>query len=81
MLQGAVVGAAVAVTISTITTYVRYKNGELDAREVYENVAEDTLKGALVGGAMGVVTIFLPGGAIGFVSGIAIGVYFGLKTY
>ena len=77
MLQGAVVGAAVAVTISTITTYVRYKNGELDAREAFEGVAEDTLKGALVGGAMGAVTIFLPGGVIGFVSGLAIGVYFG----
>ena len=77
MLQGAVVGAAVAVTISTITTYVRYKNGELDAREAFESVAEDTLKGALVGGAMGAVTIFLPGGVIGFVSGLAIGVYFG----
>lgn len=77
MLQGAVVGAAVAITVSTITTYVRYKNGELDAREAFEGVAEDTLKGALVGGAMGAVTIFLPGGVIGFVSGLAIGVYFG----
>ena len=77
MLQGAVVGAAVAVTISTITTYVRFKNGELDTRAALESVAEDTLKGALVGGAMGAVTIFLPGGVIGFVSGIAIGVYFG----
>ena len=67
MLQGAVVGAAVAITVSTITTYVRYKNGELDAREAFE----------LVGGAMGAVTIFLPGGVIGFVSGLAIGVYFG----
>ena len=77
MLQGAVVGAAVTVTVSTIITYVRYKNGELDAREAFEGVAEDTLKGALVGGAMGAVTIFLPGGVIGFVSGLAIGVYFG----
>ena len=77
MVQGAVVGAAVAVTVSTITTYVRYKNGELDKQEAFGIVAEDTLKGALVGGAMGAVTIFLPGGVIGFVAGIAIGVYFG----
>lgn len=76
MAQGAVVGAAVAVTVSTITTYVRYKNGELDKQEAFGIVAEDTLKGALVGGAMGAVTIFLPGGVIGFVAGMAIGVYF-----
>ena len=76
MAQGAVVGAAVAVTVSTITTYVRYKNGELDKQEAYGIVAEDTLKGALVGGAMGAVTIFLPAGVIGFVAGMAIGVYF-----
>lgn len=76
MAQGAIVGAAVAVTVSAITTYVRYKNGELDKKEAFEIVGEDTLKGALVGGAMGAVTIFLPGGVIGFVAGMAIGVYF-----
>lgn len=76
MAQGAIVGAAVAVTVSTITTYVRYKNGELDKKEAFEIVGEDTLKGTLVGGAMGAVTIFLPGGVIGFVAGMAIGIYF-----
>ena len=76
VVQGAVVGAAVAITVSTITTYVRYKNGELDKQDALGIVAEDTLKGTLVGGAMGAVTIFLPGGAIGFVAGMAIGVYF-----
>ena len=76
MAQGAVVGAVVAITVSTITTYVRYKNGELDKQEAYGIVAEDTLKGALVGGAMGAVTIFLPAGVIGYVAGMAIGVYF-----
>ena len=70
MTQGAVVGAVVAVTVSTITTYIRYKNGELTREEAFANVAEDTLKGSLVGAAMGAVTIFLPGGAIGFVAGI-----------
>lgn len=74
--QGAIVGAAVAVTISTITTYVRYKNGELTREEAFSNISEDTLKGALVGAAMGAATIFLPGGVIGFVAGVAIGVYF-----
>lgn len=76
MTQGAVVGAVVSVTVSGITNYIRYKNGELSGEEAFSNVGEETLKGALVGGAMGAVTIFLPGGAIGFVAGMAIGVYF-----
>jgi len=76
MIQGAIVGATVAVTVSTITTYVRYKSGELTIKEAFGFVAEDALKGVLVGAAMGAVTIFLPCGVIGFVAGIAIGVYF-----
>ena len=76
MAQGAIVGAAVAVTVSTIITYVRYKNGELTREEAFSNVTEETLKGALVGASMGAVTIFLPGGAIGFIAGMAIGIYF-----
>lgn len=76
MAQGAIVGAAVAVTVSGLTTYIRYKNGELTPEEALSNVSEDTLKGTLVGAAMGAVTIFLPGGVIGFASGMAIGVYF-----
>jgi energy-converting hydrogenase Eha subunit A len=75
-IQGAVVGAAVAITVSAITTYVRYKNGELTRDEAFRDVAEDTLKGALVGAALGGVTIFLPVGVIGYVAGMAIGVYF-----
>lgn len=77
MVQGAVVGAAVSITVSAITTYVRYKNGEIDKEEAFGIVAEDTMKGVLVGATMGAVTIFLPSGVIGFVAGMAIGVYFG----
>lgn len=73
--QGAVVGAAVAVTVSTITTYIRYKSGELTKDEAFRDVAEKTANGALVGSAMSAVTIFLPGGVIGFVAGMAVGVY------
>lgn len=73
--QGAVVGAVIAITISTITSYMRYKNGELTKEEAFSQVSEDTIKGAIVGGAMGAITIFLPTGAIGFVVGMAIGIY------
>lgn len=75
VVQGAVVGAAVAVTVSTITTYIRYRNGEVTIEQAFADVSEDTMKGTLVGGAMGAVTIFLPAGSIGFVAGVAIGVY------
>ncbi|MCM1124131.1 MAG: hypothetical protein NC416_16240 [Eubacterium sp.] len=76
MVQGAVVGAAVAVTVSTITTYVRYKNGELTREEAFSNVVEDTIKGAVVGAAMKSVMIFMPDKVIGFVAGMAVGIYF-----
>lgn len=74
-LKGTIVGAAVGITVSTITSYIRYKNGELSIKEAFSEVAEGTLSGALVGSAMGVITIFLPGGPIGFVAGMAISIY------
>ncbi len=73
--QGAIVGAAVSLTVSAITNYVRYKNGELTREEAFRDVSEDTLKGAITGGALGAITIFLPGGVVGFVGGMAIGIY------
>ena len=76
MVQGAIVGAAVGVTISTITNYVRYKNGELSKEDAFKEVSEDTLKGAITGTGMATITIFLPGGVVGLIGGIAIGVYF-----
>lgn len=76
MAQGAVVGAAVAVTVSAVSNYVRYKNGELTRDGAFEEISEDTLKGAITGTALGTVTIFLPGGLIGVVAGVTIGAYF-----
>lgn len=74
-INGAVVGAAVAVTVSSVTTYIRYKNGEISKEEAYSLIGEDTLKGAIVGGAMKSIALFLPGGIIGFAGGVAIGIY------
>ena len=75
--SGAIIGAAVAVTVSSITNYIRYKNGEISKEEVFREVGEDTLKGALVGGATGAVSVFLGalGGPVAFVGGVAVGVY------
>lgn len=78
--KGAVIGAVVGLTISSITNYIKYKNGEITREEAFRDVGEDGLKSAIVGGAMGAITIFLPGGAIGFVAGVAIGMYIGEVT-
>lgn len=76
MVQGAVVGAAIGITISSITSYVKYRNGEISKEDVFKEISQDTLKGAITGAGMGAVTIFIPGGAIGFLGGVAIGIYF-----
>lgn len=76
MAQGAVIGAAVGMTVSSITNYIRYKNGELSREEAFSEISEDTLKSALVGSATAAVSLFIPGGAVGFIAGMAIGIYF-----
>ena len=76
MAQGAVIGAVVALTISSITNYIKYKNGEITEDEAFRDIGEDTVKGLITGGAMaGISLVFLPGGPIGFVAGMAIGMY------
>lgn len=75
--QGAVIGAAVSLTVSSITSYFRYKNGEIDREEAFVEVGEETVKGAVVGGALAGVTLFLPAGVLGFVGGMAVGIYIG----
>jgi hypothetical protein len=79
-LQGAVIGAAVALTVSAISTYLKFKNGEITREEAIRDIAQDTLNGAVVGAAMGTISLFLPAGAIGFVGGMAIGIYVGTLT-
>ena len=66
MLQGSIVGAAIGLTISSLTNFVRYKNGELLRDEAFREISEDTLKGAISGNAMSALTIFIPAGPIGF---------------
>lgn len=75
MAQGAVIGAAVSLTVSTISNFVRYRNGEITVEEAFSEVGEETIKGALVGGAMSGVTLFLPAGPLGFIAGIGVGIY------
>jgi len=75
MASGAIIGAAVGLTVSSMSCYLKYRNGEITIEEAFKNIGEDTTKGALTGSAMAGITLFLPGGVIGFVGGMAIGIY------
>jgi len=54
---------------------MKYKNGEITEEEAFVSIGKETIKGGVVGGAMGALTLFLPGGALGFAAGMAIGIY------
>lgn len=73
--QGAVIGAAVGLTVSCITSYIRYRDGELTRDEAFREISESSVKGALTGGAMAGISLFLPGGVLGFAANMVIGVY------
>lgn len=73
--KGAIIGGAIAVTISGITNYVKYKNGEITEEEAFREIGEDATKGLLTGGAMGGITLYLPGFPLGTILGFAIGAY------
>jgi hypothetical protein len=75
VVQGSIIGGAIGLTISSITNYVRYINGEISFQEAFNEIGEDTVKSAITGGTMGGITLFLPVGAIGFISSFGIGIY------
>lgn len=75
MAQGAIIGAAVEFSVATITNYIRYKNGEITREDAFREVGEASVRGAIVGGTMAGITLFLPAGPVGWVAGMAIGIY------
>ena len=75
MFQGAVVGAGISLTISSITQYMRYINGEISKDEAFLNIGEASTQGFLTGGSLSGVTLFMPTGIMGFVGGMAVGIY------
>lgn len=74
MGQGAIIGAAVSFSISGITNYIRYKNGEIDINEAFINTSEDTITAALVGAAVSGITMYIAP-PYGFIAGLVIGFY------
>lgn len=75
MAKGAIIGALVSFSISSVLNYIKYKNGEITEDEAFREIGEDSVKGVITGGAMAGVSLFLPGGVIGYVAGVAIGMY------
>ena len=75
VFQGAIVGGAVSLSVSAINSYFRYRNDEITREQAFSEISEDCLKGLLVGGALGGITIFLPCGTIGVIAGNAVGTY------
>lgn len=71
--QGAAIGAAISVGISSYLTYRKYKAGEVSFDEAYRIVGKEGLKGAVVGGTLAGLSLIVPGGIIGLGVGLAVG--------
>jgi hypothetical protein len=71
--QGAVVGAAVYCGISAISNYIAYRRGDMSGKQVFKRIGVDASKGAIIGGAMGGLSLVFPPGAIGIGIGVLIG--------
>ena len=54
---------------------MKFKNGEISLDEAITNTSEDTAKGAIIGASLSAVTLFLPAGPLGFLTGMAVGIY------
>ena len=73
--QGTIIGGAISFSVSSITNYIRYRNGEIDREEVFKEISKDTINGLLTGGALSGISLFFPPATIGFIAGVTIGIY------
>lgn len=74
MISGAAIGAVISVTVSGLVTYLQYKSGKITFDEMKIKIAKDGLKGAITGGALAGLSLFIPGGIIGAGVGFVVGV-------
>ncbi|UXU52569.1 hypothetical protein [Staphylococcus arlettae] len=80
MRNGAVIGAAVNFSVASISNYLKYKNGEITREKAFLEIGQETCSGAIIGSAMGGLSLFFPPGAVGFAAGIAVGMYVSKTT-
>lgn len=74
-VNGAVIGAVIGLSVGTIINYLEYKEGNISQEQAFQNVSQAMVKGALSGSVLSVAALFLPVGALGFVAGMAVGIY------
>jgi len=74
MIGGAGIGAAISVTVSSLVTYLQYKFGNITFDEMKSKLAKDGVKGAMTGGALAGLSLFIPGGLIGAGIGYTVGI-------
>lgn len=60
------IGAAISVGVSSLLSYLQYKHGKITFEEMKRRIAKDGVKGAITGGALEGLSLFIPGGIIGF---------------
>lgn len=70
---GAAIGAAISIGISSFFSYISYKKGEISKKEMINQVGKDGAKGAITGGSLAGLSLFVPGGIIGMGLGFIVG--------
>jgi len=70
---GVAIGAVISVGISSLFNYIDYKNGKISKKEMISKIGKDGAKGAITGGALAGLSLFIPPGVIGFGVGFVVG--------
>ena len=78
--NGGATGAAVSASTARISNYLKDKKGEITREKAFSEIGQETCSGAIIGSAMGGLSLFFPPGAIGFAAGIAVGMYVSKTT-
>lgn len=73
VVGGAAIGAVISVGISSLIAYMQYKNGKITLEEMKRRIAKDGVKGAITGGVLAGLSIFIPAGIIGLGIGFVVG--------
>ncbi|KQL33531.1 hypothetical protein AN960_20875 [Bacillus sp. FJAT-25509] len=73
VVGGAIIGAAISIGISSIFNYIAYKKGAISKKDMLSTIGKDVAKGAITGGALAGISLFVPGGIIGMGIGIVVG--------
>ncbi len=71
---GALIGAGVSISMASLINFIAYKKGEISKEKLFEEIGKEGAKGAITGGALAGVSLFVPGGMIGVGIGFAVSI-------